>query len=56
MKFSLGVAVSNCEGVYHARLRRLGTKKDAGIRSAVPSSLWILFQREKRNSFIPLVP
>jgi hypothetical protein len=26
VKLTLGAAVSNCEGVYHARLQRLGTE------------------------------
>jgi hypothetical protein len=56
VKSVLGVAVCNREGVYHARLRRLGTKKDVGIKSGVPSSLWILFQREQRNRITKVVP
>lgn len=56
VKLSLGVAVCNREGVYHARLRRLGTKKDAGINPGVPSSLWVLSQHQQRNSITKVVP
>ena len=56
VKLASGVAVCSREGVYHARLRRLGTKKDVGLKSGAPSSLWILIQREQRNRITKVVP
>jgi hypothetical protein len=53
VKLSVGVAVNTREGVYHARLRRLGTEGRWGNPDRSFESIWVTPSESTKRFFKP---